>query len=85
MLDEANIKKLGLLYKDPHSPASFSHPLRLYREAKKKGIKVTLRDVKKFMETQSTYTLHRGRHFRFPRSAIVATSIDYCWQVNDIV
>ena len=72
--------KLLSLYTDPKSSVSFTNPKRLHKAAKKAGLKVTLKYVKNFLEGNDLYTTHRGRRFRFKRSAIIATGLDYCWQ-----
>ena len=73
-------KKLLALYSNPESTAAFTNPKRLYRAAKNAGLRVTHKDVKHFLEGQRTYTIHRGRRFRFKRSAMIATGLDYSWE-----
>ena len=72
--------KLLLLYTDPSAISAFTNPARLYRAARNAGLKVTRKYVKKFLETNSLYTTHRGRRVRFKRSTLLATGLDYCWQ-----
>lgn len=75
-------KKLFLLYTDPHSSASFTNPGRLYHAAKKAGLNVTRKYVKNFLEGHALYTKFRGRRYRFKRSTIIATGLDYCWETD---
>ncbi len=73
---------LKSLWLQPKSPASFSSPYRLYKEAKKQKINVTVKEVKKFLQSLKTYTVHRFVKIRFPRASLIAYSIDYSWQVD---
>ena len=75
-------ESLDRLFHTPASAAAFSSPENLYREAKRSGLEVTLDDVKKWLQTQFSYTLHRRHVEKFKRNPIVVYGIDDLWQAD---
>ncbi len=73
---------LANLWSDPASPCAFSRPYSLYREAKKRGFSVTLKQVENFLKSQDTFTTHKPVRIQFPRASLIAYSIDYSWQAD---
>lgn len=63
---------LDKLYRDITNPAGLGSAIALYREGKKKIKNLTLREVRKFLEGNRTYTLHKPTLKRFPRQKILA-------------
>ncbi len=73
---------LKTLWTDPSSPCAFSRPYVLYKEAKKRNLPVTLKQVKTFLKSQKTFTTHVPVRIRFPRASLIAYSIDFSWQAD---
>ena len=75
-------KNLDKFFYDFNSPAAFTGLSAVYREAKKRNPKLKLKDVKEYMHTQDTYTLHKPVRCRFPRNKVVAVGMDTDWQAD---
>ena len=76
-------RKLKDIFTDStKSTAAFSGALNVYKEAKKRNLKVTLKNVKKFLRGQEAYTRHFPVRNRFPRRKTIATAIDSDWQAD---
>ena len=71
-------------YFDTKSPVAFTSPLALYREAKKRYPSLTFRQVKTWLQSKDTYTLHKPVRYNFPRNRVIVTGIDDQWQ-SDLV
>ena len=69
-------------YFDTKSPTAFTSPLALYREAKKNYPSLTLRQVKTWLQSKDTYTLHQPVRYDFPRNRVIVTGIDDQWQAD---
>lgn len=65
-------KTLSKIFTDPSSPGGFSGIEELYREAKKTIPSLTRKDVKKFLESNLTYTRNKPRRLRFKRQRTIA-------------
>lgn len=57
-------------YLDPSNPGSLGGVDRLYNEVKKYH-EVTRDEVRDFLTTQNTYTLHKDRRFKFKRNRMI--------------
>uniref|UniRef100_A0A914I1K7 Integrase catalytic domain-containing protein n=1 Tax=Globodera rostochiensis TaxID=31243 RepID=A0A914I1K7_GLORO len=65
-------QRLSQLYNDPEkSSAAFAGVDVLWREARKAIPKITRTQVRQWLQHQRTYTLHRPRRVRFPRSRTI--------------
>ena len=69
-------------YFDTKSPVAFTSPLTLYREAKKHYPSLTFRQVKTWLQSKDTYTLHKPVRYNFPRNRVIVTGIDDQWQAD---
>ena len=69
-------------YFDTKSPAAFTSPLALYREAKKRYLSLTSRQVKTWLQSKDTYTLHKPVRYNFPRNRVIITEIENQWQAD---
>ena len=67
-----NATTLKDIYHDVSNPAGLGGIRQLYREGRKRNKKITLRDVKDFLQQSRTYTLHKPTRKRFPRRKILA-------------
>ena len=70
------------LYYTPSSTVAFSSPLKLYSEAKKRDGRITLQNVKDFLQTQFTYTLHKQSKSKFKRNKIFVPKENHQWEVD---
>jgi len=73
---------LKKLYYSTDSPVCYSGVSKLYKEARKKLPKIKIKDVKKFLSKQQTYTLHRPVRRKFPRNKIITAGLDVDWQAD---
>ena len=63
-------------YFDTKSPVTFTSPLALYREAKKHYHSLTFRQVKTWLQSKDTYTLHKPVRYNFLRNRVIVTEYD---------
>ena len=73
---------LSHYYFDTKSPVAFTSPLALYREARKRYPFLTFRQVKTWLQSKETYTLHKTVQYNFPRNRVIVTGIDDQWQAD---
>jgi len=71
-------EKLSKIYYDPNNPGSFGGIKRLHRAAET----ITLKKIKKWMQSQRTYTLHRPVTRKFPRNRVIAYDKDEVWNAD---
>lgn len=71
---------LDHLFKDIHSPASFTSPEPLFREAKKRMRGITRREVNDYLASQDVYTLHRRAVRKYRRLPTLAAGLHTEWQ-----
>ena len=57
-------------------------PLALYREAKKRYPSLTFSQVKNWLQSKDTYTLHKQVRYNFPRNRVIVTGIDDQWRTD---
>ena len=69
-------------YFNTRSPVGFTSSLALYREAKKRYPSLTFRQVKTWLQSRDTYTLHKPVRYNFPRNRVIVTRIDDQWQAD---
>lgn len=74
-------KILRNIYYDKSSPAGYASAEKLYKEAKK-HTKVTLKDVKKFLEGQLTFSLHKNARRKWLRKRVMIDHVDECMQAD---
>jgi hypothetical protein len=71
---------INQLYYDPNSRGSFGGIARLYDVAKLH--RYSYKDVKDWLATQDTYTLHKPVRWRFTRNRTLVSKIDDVWQMD---
>ena len=79
-MDKTNLLKK--LYYDEKSPAGYSSALKLYKFAKQKIPTLKLDEVKDFLKSQITYTLHRQARRKFKRNPVVVSHQHEQWQAD---
>ena len=65
------------IYYNVNNPAAFSRPEVLARASG-----VGIKEVKKWLKSQPTYTLHKNARKRFPTRKYVVNNIDSQWQAD---
>ena len=82
MSQEDFLDFLSNYYFNTKSPVAFTSPLALFREAKKCYPSLTLHQVKTWLQSKDTYTLHKPVRYNFPRNRVIVTRIDDQWQAD---
>ncbi len=72
-------KLLSDIYYHLPNPASYSSPVRLWKVARKKSPKLTLRQVNDWFHSQAVPTRFRQAQHKFPRSKFIVGSQDSVW------
>lgn len=75
-------KKILAKYTNPSFPGSFSGIDKFYKAIKISNSKLNVSDIKKALEKQKTYSLHKPIRKNFPRSQVIVSSIDDTWQID---
>ncbi len=75
-------KLLNDVYNNPSSSAYLAGLNTVYRVAKKKNAAVKMEQVRKFLQKQDTYTLHKPIKHRFPRNRVIPAGLDSDWQMD---
>lgn len=70
---------LNNIYYNPSNAAGFSGLDKLVKEA---GGKYTIKEIKQWLSSQDTYTLHKTVRKRFPRNRYVVYTINELWQAD---
>jgi transposase InsO family protein len=73
---------LEKIYKSPGEAGAFSSISKLHHILRKKKYVVSRNDIKKWVQNQYTYSIHRFKQKTFPRNPIVASYIDDNWQAD---
>ena len=73
---------LSHYYFDTKSSVAFTSPFALYREAKRHFPSLTFHQVKTWLQSKDTYTLHKPVHYNFPRNRVIVTEVDDQWQAD---
>ena len=82
VLKKDSLNFLSDYYFDGKSPVVFTSLLALYREAKKRYPSFTFHQVKTWLQSKDTYTLHKPVWYNFPRNRVIVTGIDDQWQAD---
>lgn len=70
------------IYYDPSQPSGYGSVKTLYLAARKKGLKITMDGVKKWLQSQDTYTLHKPVRKRFHRNRVKVFAMDSQWEAD---
>lgn len=74
---------LSNIYYNLKNPACYSTFDTLWRVVRNdKKLNISKKDVKKWLQKQEAYTLHRNRILRFKRRCYNLTNIDDLWQID---
>ena len=75
-------RQLERLYYESANAASYGGASKLRKAAVDEGLDVSIADVKLWLESQDTYTLHKPRRKRFPRNKTLVFDIDDLHQAD---
>lgn len=73
---------LTRIYNQPNNPAAFSSSQKLFSLARKEIPCLTHKQVKDWLKSQLTYTLHKQARRRFNRNKIIVSKIDEQWEAD---
>ena len=70
------------IYGDPSQPGSFGGVDNLYRDARRRGIRVSKKDVENWLSKKLSYTLHKPARKNFKRNRTLVFFINETWQID---
>lgn len=73
---------LGNIYFNVNNAACFASVHNLYKEAKKVLPDLSKSDVRKWLEKQESYCLHKMNRKRYTRNPIIVDDIDSLWEID---
>ena len=73
---------LNEIYFNPKHPSAFAGPVKVYNTLKKENVRVTLSQVKEWVQNQDAYSLLRPVRYRFQRQRIVTSGLDDMWDAD---
>jgi hypothetical protein len=73
---------LSDIYYNTSNPGSFGGIQKLYKSAKLNNNNISLLDVKNWLKSQPTYTLHKPARRKYPRNKIYVSYIDEQWEAD---
>lgn len=73
---------LSKIYYDVLNPAGYSSARKLYVAARKIIPSITIKEIKKWLSHQDTYTRHHKVKRKFRRRKTLARGIDHVWQMD---
>ena len=75
-------KDLKKIYLDISSPASFSGVTRVFQESKRRGLALSKDAVKKWLQEQDVYTLHKPTRKKFKTKKVVVGGLNIQLQAD---
>jgi hypothetical protein len=75
-------KILNKIYTNPKEPGSYSGFSGFSKALKTKNLNISRSDIKKYLQTQDAYTLHKPKRIHFKRKRVLVSGIDSCWQLD---
>lgn len=74
---------LKTIYYDSKHPGSFGGEDKLYRAVRNDGkYEISRHTIKKFLRKQETFTVHKQYQRHFKRRQVIATYMDYMWDID---
>lgn len=83
-ISDAQQRLLQSVYYDPANVGSFSTAWSLYSQARKKQpqIPLTLNTTRTWLQSQTTHSLHKRVHRKFPRRRFRVQRVNEQWQID---
>lgn len=79
-------KYLQQIYFDSSHPAAYSSEEKLYRRVKEEGkYKIPRAEIKKWLQSQEAYSVHKQSQGKFARRSVIATYKHYQWDIDTAV
>lgn len=82
MTERSKNNLIKKLYFDLESPGTFAGVEKVFTEAHRINPKITRNDVRKYLQTQDTYTIYKPKRTRFKRLATIPTGLHTHWQCD---
>ena len=73
---------LRSLYYSPRKGASFSSVQKLWDAVRAQGYQISRKEVEHWLQQQDTFTLHRNRRVRYPRTRYNVNNLDDLWEMD---
>lgn len=74
--------KLETIYYDISDSGGYAGITALYRSAREKGLKVTIKNVKDFLSRQDAYTLHKPARLKIRRNRTIVYGLNQQFQMD---
>lgn len=74
-----NVQLIKQIYNDPRHPGSYGGVQTIYRAL---DGKVSVEDIKKYLQGENTYTLHKPVRRQFSRNRVMVSGINQNWQAD---
>lgn len=74
--------ELDKQYTNPALPGSFSGKNAFLRALKRRGTKVSRKDVDEYLMNEEAYTLHRPNRKKYKRNQVIVSGIDDTFQAD---
>ena len=78
---KATDEHLRKLYRDPAGEGSFGGIDRLYKEAKKQGLKTSRKNVARYLSSEKAHTLLHPQRLKFQRRQVETYAANFLWEV----
>ena len=82
MASKLDIHKVSQLYRDPKQAGSFAGINTFLSSLRKEGYKIDRQTLKKWLQDDDLYQLHKPSRKTFPRRPIIVQGIDHLWQAD---
>ena len=69
-------------YLDASRPGSLSGLTSFHRALKERGIKIPIKNLKTWLSTQDSYTLHKPAKRKYTRNKVKTMGLDNIWQID---
>ena len=79
--DKTNDDQLRKLYRDPGGLGSFGGVDRLYKEAKKQGLKTSRKNVARYLSSEKAHTVLHPQRLKFFRRQVETYAANFLWEV----
>lgn len=75
-------KQLETIYTTPANPASFSGPVKLQDELRKKGFHIGIHRINRWLQKQDSYALFKQTNRKFKTNRVLVSKMDELWETD---
>jgi hypothetical protein len=72
-------ERIASVYFNPSKPGAYSSPAKIHKALKKR---VSIGKIKKFLQTQESYTVLKQAKRKFTKSKVISPHVDYMWDAD---